>query len=324
MEKLRKVNIRLKEIRARLTFRASYFATKEFGKFSGADKERQLEDALMLADQITDLPITMELNYFKLNSAEYFVPVTVKIPGNELVLAQRAGAEYTLIDVIAEVKNAYGATVQNLRDKVEIKLTDQTASELSKRPIISDTGFTLLPGRYAIKFLARNAETGRIGTFITRFTIPNLNNEDVRIPISSVVLSSQRIDMDDALFNASTRDKAQTANPLVREGQKLIPSVTRVFSRSREMYVFLQAYQLQTAAQPLVAFVTLYSGQAKAFETPPVAATEGPDPRSKAVSFRFSFPLDQLPIGEYNCQVTVLDPTSQKVAFWQAPVVLIP
>ena len=90
------------------------------------------------------------------------------------------------------------------------------------------------------------------------------------------------------------------------------------------MYVFLQAYQLQTAAQPLVAFVTLYSGQAKAFETPPVAATEGPDPRSKAVSFRFSFPLDQLPIGEYNCQVTVLDPTSQKVAFWQAPVVLIP
>ena len=32
----------------------------------------------------------------------------------------------------------------------------------------------------------------------------------------------------------------------------------------------------------------------------------------------------QLPPGEYTCQVTVLDPTSQKAAFWQAPVMLIP
>jgi hypothetical protein len=42
------------------------------------------------------------------------------------------------------------------------------------------------------------------------------------------------------------------------------------------------------------------------------------------VPLRFSFPLDKLPTGKYNCQVTVLDPTSQKAAFWQAPVMLVP
>jgi hypothetical protein len=39
---------------------------------------------------------------------------------------------------------------------------------------------------------------------------------------------------------------------------------------------------------------------------------------------KFSLALAKLPAGAYNCQVTVLDPGSQKAAFWQAPVVLVP
>ena len=50
-------------------------------KFTAVDKERQLEDALMLNDPITELTVAMEINYFQLNRAEYFVPIVVKIPG---------------------------------------------------------------------------------------------------------------------------------------------------------------------------------------------------------------------------------------------------
>jgi len=34
--------------------------------------------------------------------------------------------------------------------------------------------------------------------------------------------------------------------------------------------------------------------------------------------------LEKLPPGSYDLQVTVLDPTGQKAAFWQAPIVLVP
>ena len=78
-----------------------------------------------------------------------------------------------------------------------------------------------------------------------------------------------------------------------------------------------------TTTQPLVAFVTFYKGQTKAFETPPLPVTEGMDPKSKAVPLKFSVSLAKLPPGEYNCQVTVLDPTGSKAAFWQAPVMLV-
>jgi len=327
--RFRRIKIALtRELFSSLSYRQGYYAGKQFSKFTTADKERQLEDALMLGDPITELTIAMEVNYFQLNRAEYFVPVAVKIPGSELALARRGGAEHTRIDFIGEVKDEYGTTVTNVRDKVDLKLSGQTASELAKHPVQYDTGFTLLPGTYTMKFLARDDETGRIGTYLTKFVIPNLNKEEKRIPISSVVLSSQRMDLRDAVYSAgkaSEQATAQSVNPLVQEGQKLIPNVTRVFSKSRDMYVYLQAYERAAAStQPLVAFVSFYRGQTKAFETPPLTVTSGLDPKSKAVPLRFSLALNRLPPGRYNCQVSVVDPSGQKAAFWQAPVMLVP
>ena len=173
------------------SFRQGYYADKEFAKFTEADKERQLEDALMLDNPVTDITIAMELNYFQLNRAEYFVPVAVKIPGSELALARRRGAQRTRIDFIGEIKDEYGITIQNVRDKIDAELSVDTAAQLAKRPIQYETGFTLLPGKYVIKFLARDNETGRIGTFQANFVIPNLLREEKRIPISTVVLGSQ-------------------------------------------------------------------------------------------------------------------------------------
>ncbi len=322
--KFRKIKIELADGQeAKLDYRNGYYARKKFSKFTTADKERQLEEALMLGDPITDLTIAMEVNYFKLNSAEYYVPVTMKIPGSELVLAQDAGSDRTLIDFIGEVRDDYGTVYTNLRDKVSFKLKGETAAVLMKSPIEFDCGFTLLPGKYIIKMLARDAETGRIGTYQTTFTIPNLMKEFKRVPISSVVLSSQRVDMRKALFTAG-KDKAQVANPLVLNGMKLIPSVTRVFSKKNEMHVYFQAYQNNaTAMEPLIAYITFFRGQSKSFETSALSVTEGLNPKSKAVPLSFSIALDKLLPGEYNCQVSILDPNGKKAAFWQAPVMLV-
>ena len=318
---------------ASLAYRQGYYADKEFSRFTALDKERQLEEALMLENPITELTIAMEIDYFQLNRAEYFVPIIVKIPGRELSLAKRRGAEHTLIDFFGEIKDfASGATIANVRDNVNIKLSDATATELARRPIEYDTGFTLLPGKYMIKFLARDDETGRIGTYQTVFVIPNLNKEDRRVPISSVVLSSQRVDLKEALFD--TEKRAQRAretavNPLVENGMKLIPSVTRVFSSNRDLCVYLQAYKQPSEGsrpelQPLFAFVGLYSGGKKAFEIPPTALVPDSTSRLGTMPFRFSFGLDRLAPGTYDCQITILDPSTHKTNFWRAPILVIP
>src|SRR5262249_24014675 len=192
--KFHRVKVSLREgVAGELSYRQGYFADKEFAKFTNADKERQLEEALMLDNPITDITVALEVNYFQLNRAEYFVPVAVKIPGAELALARRRGAQRTVLDFIGEGKDDYDITIQNVRDRLDIRLNDQTAAQLSSRRIQYDTGFTLLPGKYVLKMLVRDAETGRIGTYQAAFTVPNINREEQRIPVSSVVLGNQRV-----------------------------------------------------------------------------------------------------------------------------------
>ena len=358
--KFRKVKVTMNPpvTEANLDYRQGYYGDKEWGHYSVADKERQLEDALMQQDPWTEITIAMEINYFQLNKAEYFVPLMMKIPGRELALAKKGGAEKTSIDFVGEIKDDYGGTtVTNIRDYRDIKLTDATAVEWAKVPIQYYTGVTLLPGKYTIKVLARDDETGRIGTFQTTFVIPNLNKETKRVQISSVVLSSERQQMTDAIYNASKgkeQAKEIAADPLIQNGAKMIPSVTRVFSKSRSMFVYLQAYEGATAAptapvaapatagaktaavvatpvadtlttiRPLIAFVSFYKGQQKVYETQPMEVSPLVNTRLQIAPMNFTVDLNSLEPGKYDCQVTVLDPNGGKGAFWKAQIMVVP
>ena len=326
--KFRRVKITLKdkdtaERVARLDYRQGYYASKDFGKLSSTDKERQLAEALMLGDPVTDIDIAVEIDYFRLARDRYFVPVVAKIPGSELELARHGGAESTRIDFIGQVKDAAGKVVENVRDMAEVKLKGQTAADLARHPLEYDTGFTLAPGKYNLKFLARENETGKMGTYEISFAIPDLTSDQKLLPISSVILSSQRMPLTAAVFSAENDKRLLAANPLVDGGQKLVPSVTRVFNRNQELYVFLEAYEPEAAVtQPLVASVAFYRGKTKAFESAPLEVSQGLNEKSKALPLRFSLPLEKLRPGRYTCQVTVLDPTARKFAFWRAPMVL--
>jgi hypothetical protein len=90
------------------------------------------------------------------------------------------------------------------------------------------------------------------------------------------------------------------------------------------MYVYLQAYQQSaTTAQPLVSYVTFYQDGKKVFETPPMKVVSGMNNVLKTMSLNFDIALKDIPLGEYDCQVSVLDPAGQRIAFWRAPVKLV-
>jgi VWFA-related protein len=324
--KFRRVRVEVPQtLNASVTHRQGYYADKAFASFTTADKERQLEEAFMLEDPITEIAMAMELNYFQLNRAEYYVPVSMKIPGSELTLARSRGAPRTSIDFIGEIKDEYGITIQNIRDSISLRLSDADAEQLARRPIQYENGYVLLPGKYVIKVLARDATTGRIGTYQTPFVVPNLVREAQQAPISSVVLGSQRVPIGEELFTVKQDAEVAALNPLVHDGQKLLPSVTRVFSRSRDLYVYLEAYQRDaTTMRPLVAVLSLYRGEEKAFETAPLPVVGGMHPKSKAVPVKFSVPLAGIEPGRYECQVTVIDPETQKAAFWRMPLAVVP
>lgn len=338
-----RITLTIPRPRTKLSYRKGYYEAKSFARFTPADKERQLEDALMLGNPITDLPLALEVNYFQLNSAEYFVPVAVKIPGSEVTLARRGNRKQVVFDFIGEVKDAYDATITNMRDQTKVNLSAASAARLERSDVEFNTGFTLLPGRYTMKLLARDDQTGKIGTYIKTFTIPNLERDWAGLPTSSVVLSQQRVALAKAAFNAKHNAQQEAVNPLVTAGQELIPSVTRVFRHSGQLYVFLEAYEREkgdgrtektrarpksaAASGPLEAYVSFYplaAGKTAVWRTPiwPIRSTATGE--TGAVAVRLVFALARLKPGQYICQVTVLDPNRQKASFWQAPMEIVP
>lgn len=322
----RRIKVQIaKHLAARLDYRSGYFGPKTFRKFSESDKERQLQEALLLGDPVTDLALAAEVNYFRQAKDRYYVPVSVKIRGADIELARRGGAESAKLDFIGQVTDSKGALQGVVRDEITVKLKGETAGKLASRYLEYDAAFALAPGAYTLKFLARENETGKMGTFETPFTVPDLATNQKALPISSVVLSHQREKTEDALGSAERNKKLLAANPLVQDGQKLVPSVTRVFRKEQDLYVYLEAYQPGAAGfEPMLAVVGFYRGGAKAFETAPLRVMSGRDEKSKAVPVSFSMPLAGLEPGRYTCQVTVVNPLARKFAVWRAAIALLP
>jgi hypothetical protein len=324
--KYRRIKVEVgKNLSAKLDYRSGYFAGKEFRQFTSGDRERQLQEALMLEDPVTDLSMALEVNYFRQAKDRYFVPVAVRIPGSDIELARKGGAETARLDFIGEVKDAKGVQQGMVRDEITVKLKGENAGQLASRNLQYDTGFTLAPGSYSLKFLARENETGKMGTFETKFLVPDLTLDQRYLPISSVVLSYQREKLDAAVATAERDKKLIAANPLVQNGEKLVPSVTRIFRQQQDLQVYLEAYEPGAEkTQALTATVSFYRGKVKMFEAEPVRVTEGLNAKSKAVPVQFGVPLVKLQPGKYTCQVSVLMPAAQRFAVWRSSMVLLP
>src|SRR5262249_34336714 len=96
---------------------------------------------------------------------------------------------------------------------------------------------------------------------------------------------------------------------------------TGAFSNRRDLIVFLQAYEPNAAGtEPLTAFVTLYRGQTKVFETPQLVFMDDLGGRWRTLPVTFRVPLANIPAGAYDCQVTVLNPATQKTAVWRSAI----
>jgi len=264
-----------------------------------------MEQAFASREVFPDVAFQIETGYFQLNKAEYLVPVTLKIPGAQFTGSE--SAKRVALDIQGEVNDDLGTHVANFKDAIAFPLSDEAAKALANRPITYETKFTLLPGRYSIKFLVRDGITGRIGTYQAAVQIPNLSRQD--LGISSVVLGSELVE-----------SATPAMDPFMIEGKKLIPNVTRVFSKRGELIVSLQAYEPNaTTTEPLTAFVTIYRAQTKMLSQS-FAVRDELGGKLKMLPIKLRLPLESLPVGAYDFEVMVLNPATQKSAVWRTSI----
>jgi VWFA-related protein len=314
--KYRRITVKVNRPGVKIDFRRGYYAQADFRHSNKEDRERQLQEELTTDLPSTDLPVYLATGYFRLSEDRFYVPVSLIVPGSEIPFSRNRDQDKATLDVLGIITDERKMPAGEIRDTA--KLAVNATNEVQRKNVQYDTGLTLPSGKYHLKVVVRENEDGRTGSFETDFVIPDLKSTPMKL--SSILMASQ-------LQAASKKD---SGNPLVHNGEVVVPSVTRVFSSTQHLYLYYEVYDpgkgtsaaasspAQKGAKPgvqLMSNVAFFQGTAKAYETPPVRLQELTVPGRKAAVFQLDVPLSQLKPGFYTCQINVIDDAAGHFVF---------
>ncbi len=313
--RFRRITVKINRPGLKLDFRRGYYAPADFRHSTRDDRERQLDEELASDLSSTDLPVYLSAAYFRIGERRFYVPVSLVVPGSQIPFTRNNDQDKATLDVLGIVTDTAKRPVGQIRDTVRVSVN--TSQLVQRKNVQYNSGFVLPPGQYHVKFVVRENQSGRLGSFETDLTVPDFKSAPLKM--SSIVLASQ----------LQSNGKRKSENPLVRDGSEVIPSVTHVFSAGQHLYFYYEVYEPgRTAANAgamestsggapihLLTNVAFFQGKAKAYETPLVESEQLNAPERKAAIFQLDVPLTQLKPGFYTCQVNVIDDAAGQFRF---------
>jgi VWFA-related protein len=335
--KFRRLKVQVDRADLKLDFRSGYYAGRDFEHLNRADREQQLEDELDAQLPRVDVPLYAGAAYFRQDDSHYYLAVSLVIPGSQIPFVTEREKDNATIDIIGEALGGGKFRVGQLRDTV--KLAVETAQQVRRKNVQYNTGFVLAPGSYHLKFVIRENQTGRMGSYETDVQIPDLRKTPLKM--SSVVLSSLR---------APVTGKKNGVNPLVRDQMELVPNITHVFAPDQHLYLQYEVYDAAKGKNPapvaaqnhnggqngtaaplakppkdsirVFTSIEFLQGATKIYESKPVVANEVTAPDRKAVIFQMDLPLQALKPGLYIGQVNVIDDVAGSFSFPRFPLLI--
>jgi VWFA-related protein len=310
--RFRKLTIKVNRPGVKLEYRPGYYAPADFKHSGREDRERELEEQLASDLPATDMAVYLDALNFRLDEHRYYVPVSLLVPGSQIPFVKGGDKDKATLDVIGTVTDEMKRTIGQVRETVKLNL--DSSLNARQKNIQYTTSFKLPPGKYHLKFVVRENQTGLMGSFETDITLPEMKKAPLpekRIQMSSILL-------------ASLRQPSKQQSPLVRGGQEYVPNISHVFRQDQHLYllyeIYSPAHEKAAADAPkgainLLSSLELIQGATKVFETPLVQArainVEGRD----AVAIELDVPLADLKPGSYLCQLNVIDDAGGSFAF---------
>ena len=308
--KYRKLTIKINRPGVKLEYRPGYYAPADFKHSGHEDRERELEEQLASDLPATDIAVYLDALYFRLNENRFLVPVSLIVPGSQIPFVKGGDKDKATLDIIGSVIDEVKRPIGSARQTIKLNLDPSLAAR--QKNIQYTTSFSLPPGKYQVKFVVRENQTGRMGSFVADITLPDMKKSPLKM--SSIVL-------------ASMRQPSKKDSPLVRSGEEYVPNISHVFRQDQHMFLLYEIYSPareklaadapkgSKAGIKLLSSLELIQGATKVFETPLVEArainVEGRD----AVAIELDVPLGGLKPGPYVCQLNVIDDAGGSFAF---------
>jgi len=320
--KYRRLAIKVDRPGIKLEYRPGYYAPADFRHSGREDRERELEEQMASDLPATDIAVYMDASYFLMNEKRYFVPVSLLVPGSQIPFVKGGDKDKATLDIIGEVIDEVKRPVGEVRQTIKLDL--DASLKARQKNIEYTTSFDLPPGKYQVKFVVRENQTGRMGSFVANIVLPDMKKAPLKL--SSIVLSDLR--------RPSKRN-----DPLVRGGVEYVPNISHVFRQNQHMYLLYEVYDPQRAPGEagaknggagskaginVLSSLELIQGSTKVYETPMVRAQSVNVAGRDAVAFELDVPLAALKPGQYVCQLNVIDDAAGSFAFPRFAVLVRP
>ena len=306
----RKLTIKLNRPGLKLEYRQGYYAPADFKHSGKEDRERELEDQLASDLPATDMAVYMDAGYFRLEENRYYVPVSLVVPGSQIPFVKGGDKDKATLDIIGSVIDEVKRQVGQARETVKLNLDSSLGAK--QKTIQYTTSFNLPPGKYRLKFVVRENQTGRMGSFEAEITLPDMKKAPLKM--SSILLSS-------------ARQPSKKTTPLVRDGQEYVPNLSHVFRQDQHLYLLYEIYSPAHEKLPAEAAkgakaginlqnsLELIQGATEVYESPVVETRAINVAGRDAVAIELDVPLTGLKSGQYLCQLNVVDDAGGSFAF---------
>jgi VWFA-related protein len=167
-----KLKVTIKEFKKmNVQARHGYYAPRHEADPAEAAKQ-EIEDALFSREEMHDLPVEMQTQFFKTSDDAAKVAVLARVDVKQLRFRKADGRNRNSLSIVSALFDRNGNYITGAEKILELRLRDETLENRLHAPVTVKTNLDAKPGRYLVRLVVRDTEGQSISAVNGAVEIP--------------------------------------------------------------------------------------------------------------------------------------------------------
>lgn len=250
------------------------------------------------------LPFDLRTDFVRVTDETVLAPVTVLVRNRDIAFQETRGIHEATLNIFGQVTGINGRIAQTFEDTISLAFPDALFSDSLNRSSIYQKVLPLSPGLYKIDLVIKDVQSQNVGTINQRLAVPRFSNE--QLTTSSLILA-------DLIEPLPPRQVGSA--PFVLGNLRVRPSVKQDFYQDKELFYWIQVYNLQldeNELKPSATIETLITRDGREVQKI-VETTDELSGAAQQMTLQKTIALSDFEPGEYSIQVRITDNLSGEV-----------
>ncbi|MEO8597039.1 MAG: VWA domain-containing protein [Candidatus Solibacter sp.] len=137
--------------------RNGYYAPRH-SENAAETAKREIEEALFSREEMTDIPVEMHTQFFKVTDDKARISVLVKVEVKRLKFRREDDRNCNELTIVAGLFDRNGVYATGNQKRIDMRLLDETVEKRLGTGLTVRSSFDVKPGTYSVRLVVRDAE----------------------------------------------------------------------------------------------------------------------------------------------------------------------